>query len=554
MIDNSENQLKTEVAIPEVSRTETSNWHGTDWNHVNKKVFNLQKQIAKAEREGRGGKVKRLQNLLTRSIAAKKLAVRRVTENQGAKTPGVDGETWNTPMAKALAVETLKEEGYKPKPLKRVFIPKPNGKERPLGIPTMKDRAMQALHKLALEPVTENNADPNSYGFRPYRSTADAMSQAYLRLGLKASPQWILEGDIKGCFDTIDHEWLLANVAMNPKVLRKWLKTGTLYRGVYTDTTAGTPQGGVISPVLANIALDGLETTVRAMGKYNVVRYVDDFIATGYSKEELEAVKPVIEDFMKERGLTLSPEKTKITHINDGFDFLGWNFRKYGGKLLIKPSEANIQSFLEDIRKTIKSMATAKQEDVIAALNPKIRGWANYHKGTVAKIAFNRIDHEIWKTLWSWCRRRHPNKSGNWIRSRYWIQKEGRNWVFASKERQLVKASDTKITRHIKTPNALNPFIPTDRKELEELRKRRTKRILFGEVKELWERQDGKCPNCNQGITEESGWNKHHIQPKAQGGNDELDNLILVCPTCHRQIHNPKYRDNAGSQKGLIKA
>ena len=201
MIDNSENQLKTEVAIPEVSRTETSNWHETDWNHVNKKVFNLQKQIAKAEREGRRGKVKRLQNLLTHSIAAKRLAVRRVTENQGAKTPGVDGETWNTPKAKALAVEMLKEEGYKPKPLKRVFIPKPNGKERPLGIPTLKDRAMQALPKLALEPVAENNADPNSYGFRPYRSTADAMSQAYLRLGLKTSPQWILEGDIKGCFD-----------------------------------------------------------------------------------------------------------------------------------------------------------------------------------------------------------------------------------------------------------------------------------------------------------------------------------------------------------------
>ena len=554
MVDNSENQLKTEVAIPEVSRTETSNWHETDWNYVNKKVFDLQKQIAKAEREGRRGKVKRLQNLLTRSIAAKRLAVRRVTENQGAKTPGVDGETWNTPTAKALAVETLKEEGYKPNPLKRVFIPKPNAKKCPLGIPTMKDRAMQALHKLALEPVAENNADPNSYGFRPYRSTADAMSQAYLRLGPKASPQWILEGDIKGCFDNIDHEWLIANVSMNPKVLRKWLKAGTLYQGVYTDTTTGTPQGGVISPVLANIALDGLEAAVKAEGKYHVIRYADDFIVTGHSKEELEAVKAVIEDFMRKRGLTLSPEKTKITHINDGFDFLGWNFREYGGKLLIKPSEANIQSFLEDIRKTIRNMATAKQEDVIDALNPKIWGWANYHKGTVAKMAFSRVDDETWKTLWSWCRRRHPNKHGSWIRSRYWTRKEGRNWVFANKGRQLVKASDTKITRHIKTPNALNPFIPTDRKELEELRKRRTKRILFGEIKELWERQDGKCPNCNQGITEGSGWNKHHIQPKAQGGNDKLDNLILVCPACHRQIHNPKYRDNAGSQKGLIKA
>jgi RNA-directed DNA polymerase len=551
---NSENQLETSVVIPRVSRTETSNWHETDWNHANREVFKLQRRIAKAEREGRRGKVKRLQNLLTHSTAARKIAVRRVTENQGAKTPGVDGETWNTPTAKALAVETLKDEGYKPKPLKRVFIPKPNGKERPLGIPIMKDRAMQALHKLALEPVAENNADPNSYGFRPYRSTADAMQQAFLRLGSKTSPQWILEGDIKGCFDNIDHEWLLANVSMNSKVLRKWLKAGILYQGTYRDTTAGTPQGGVISPVLANIALDGLEAAVKARGKYNVIRYADDFIVTGYSQEELEAIKTVIEGFMKERGLMLSPEKTKITHINDGFDFLGWNFRKYDGKLLIKPSKANIQAFLEDIKKTIKSMATAKQEDVISALNPKIRGWANYHKGVVAKETYNKVDREIWEILRNWCKRRHPNKPNGWIRLKYWKRKEGRNWVFASKEGQLVSASDTKIIRHIKTPNVLNPFVSTDRKELEELRKRRTKRTLFGKVKELWERQDGKCLNCHQGITEESDWHKHHIQPKAQGGSDELDNLILVCTACHRQIHNSIYRDNAGSRKGLIKA
>jgi RNA-directed DNA polymerase len=253
-------------------------------------------------------------------------------------------------------------------------------------------------------------------------------------------------------------------------------------------------------------------------------------------------------------GLTLSPEKTKITHINDGFDFLGWNFRKYGGKLLIKPSKANIQSFLEDIRKTIKSRATAKQEHVINALNPKIQGWANYHKGTVAKAAFNKVDSQIWKTLWTWCRRRHPNKPESWIRSKYYRRKESRNWVFASNGRQLVEAADTKIIRHLKTPNVLNPFVPTGRKELEGLRKRRTQRTLFGKVKELWERQGGKCPNCHQGIAEESEWNTHHIQPKAQGGSNELDNLILVHSACHRQIHNPRYRDNAGSQKGLIKA
>lgn len=309
-------------------------WDQINWDDVTAEVTRLQVRIAKATREHRWNKVQALQHLLTRSRSGKLLAVKRVTENAGKRTAGVDGKIWATPVSRLKAAQSLTHRGYQPLPLRRVYIPKSNGKERPLGIPTMHDRAMQALWLMALLPIAETTADPNSYGFRPKRSTADAVEQCFNALAKRNSAQWVLEGDIRGCFDNISHDWLLANIPMNKVVLRKWLQAGFMDKGVLFPTEAGTPQGGIASPVLANMALDGLEDAVRsALGssktarqpaKAHVVRYADDFIVTGANQELLEQrVKPAIEAFLSARGLQLAPEKTLVTHIARGFDFLG---------------------------------------------------------------------------------------------------------------------------------------------------------------------------------------------------------------------------------------
>lgn len=380
-------------------------WHSIDWAKCYREVRRLQARIVKAAQEGKHGKVKALQWMLTHSFSGKAIAVRRVTENQGKKTPGVDGITWSTPEAKSQAMLLLKRRGYQPMPLRRIYIPKSNGKMRPLGIPTMSDRAMQALYLLALEPVAETKADKRSFGFRPERSTADAIEQCFTTLSLKRSPKWILEGDIKGCFDNISHDWLLANIPTDRTILRKWLRAGYLENKQLFPTEAGTPQGGIISPTLANLTLDGLEAKLdAAFGKkryangkqtrlmVNYVRYADDFIVTGRSKELLEQeVMPIVKEFMEQRGLTLSPEKTKITHIDEGFDFLGQNVRKYNGRLLIKPSKANIKSFLEKVRLAIKGNKALDQIKMIKMLNPMIKGWANFHQHSVAKVVYGYV-------------------------------------------------------------------------------------------------------------------------------------------------------------------
>lgn len=451
-----------------------------DWEKVHDEVRRLQVRIAKATQEGRWGKVRALQRLLTHSRNGKLLAVKRVTENRGKNTPGVDGEIWSTPAAKSHGVESLRRHGYQPSPLRRVYIPKSNGKKRPLGIPTMKDRAMQALWKLALEPVAETTADPNSYGFRPERSTADAIGQCFIVLSQPHAAEWVLEGDIRGCFDNISHQWLLENIPMDREILRKWLKAGFIDENTFYATEDGTPQGGIISPVLANMALDGLEETLharfgrrgskRSRYKVHVVRYADDFIVTGVSKEILETeVRPVVKQFMSTRDLELSQEKTRITHIEEGFDFLGQNVRKYSGTLLIKPSKKNVKAFLGKIRRVVKENKTALQRNLILLLNPIIRGWAQYHRHVVASRTFATVDHRIWRTLWYWSKRRHPNKSARWIMEKYFRTRESRKWVFGVKERlpddthrwvDLYLAADVSIRRHPKIKGNANPFDP----------------------------------------------------------------------------------------------
>lgn len=448
-------------------------WDAIDWRTREKDVRRLQMRIAKATREGRWGKVNALQWLLTHSASAKLLAVRRVVRNTGRHTAGVDGVIWKTAHQKLKAARSLQRRGYRPLPLRRLYIPKRNGKKRPLGIPAMSDRAMQALHLLALEPVAEMRLDANAYGFRPKRSTADAIGQCFRVLATKHSAPWILEGDIKACFDRISHSWLVGHIPMDKAVLRKWLAAGYLEEGIVFPTEAGTPQGGIASPVLATMALAGLEEIAQRAApnqKVNVVAYADDFIITGISKEVLEGiVKPAVVAFLKERGLELSQEKTRLTHIDEGFDFLGFNVRKYGGKLLIKPSQQGVKRLLDDLRGVIKANAAAKTAELIWQLNRKLRGWSNYYRHVVAKETFGYVDAQIFRSLAAWIKRRHPNKSAGWRQQRYYRSEGRRQWVFFAKIRDgsgqatvldLFRAASVPITRHIKIKARATPYDP----------------------------------------------------------------------------------------------
>lgn len=539
---------------------DSQHWHAISWRKVERNVRGMQMRIAKATRDGKWRRVKALQRMLTRTLSAKLWAVKRVTENQGKRTAGVDGELWKSPETKWQAVSRMKQRGYRPLPLRRIYIPKANGKQRPLGIPTMLDRAMQALYLLALEPVSESTSDPNSYGFRSNRSTADAMAQLFVSLSNKASAEWVLEADIAGCFDNINHAWMIENVPMDVQVLRKWLKSGLIYQGRFQETEAGTPQGGIISPTLANVVLNGLESGLMehlrakfswrsSKLKINVVRYADDFVITGVSKEILEQeVRPWVESFLAIRGLQLSEEKTRITHIDDGFDFLGWNFRKYKGKMLIKPSRKNAQAFYDKVRDIVMGHKAVKQVDLIQLLNPVLRGWANYHKPVVAKMAFSRMDNLVFKVIWRWSKRRHPRKSSDWIRRKYFCSVEDNNWVFAAPVvneegnktlKSLYQLSGTEIKRHKKIKGCYNPFDSTWEIYGEQLRQERMRDSM--RHRKEWIRmyidQGGLCALCSCKITKATGWNDHHIEYRVLGGSDALGNRVLLHPTCHSQVH-----------------
>ncbi len=537
-------------------------WFAIDWRQVERNVRGIQIRIAKATKECKWRRVKALQRLLTRSFCGKALAVRRVTENQGSRTAGVDGERWDTPELRMEAISRLKPRGYRPMPLRRVFIPKANGKERPLGIPTMLDRSMQALYLLGLEPVSESTSDPNSYGFRRNRSTHDAMSQLFVCLSGPNSARWVLEADIKGCFDYINHDWLLRNVRMDTRILRKWLKAGVIYNGMLEATQTGTPQGGIISPTLANIVLNGLESELAAalqkrVGtrrtktlKMNCVRYADDFVITGASKEALESeVRPWIEAFLAVRGLSLSDEKARIVHIDNGFDFLGWNFRRYSEKLLIKPSEKNVESFYRKVKAVISSKKTVPHAALIKLVNPLLRGWANYHRPVVAKQAFSRMDHLIFGAIWRWSKRRHPHKAAWWVKRKYFESRGLRNWVFTAnvtdedgekRTSTLIALSDTTIQRHKKIRGDYNPFDPAFEQYGERLHSERMVDSLRyrKELVSLYRSQLGLCALCHGAITRDTGWHDHHIQFKSDGGSNALFNRVLLHPQCHTRLHS----------------
>lgn len=549
-------KAKQEVVACATSHEEVD-WHAIDWHKANQNVRRLQARIVKATQEGRWGKVKALQRLLTHSFSGKVFAVRRVTENQGKNTPGVDGEIWNTPTKKARAVLSLRQRGYQPLPLRRTYIPKSSDpkKLRPLGIPTMKDRAMQALYLLALDPIAETTADLNSYGFRKERSTADAIEQCYILFCKGDRSEWILEGDIKSCFDRISHEWLLAHIPMDRAILRKWLKAGFIEKYAYYPTDEGTPQGGIASPVLANMTLDGLESELRKQfpksrkAQVNLVRYADDFIITGKTREVLEEeVRPLVERFLNQRGLELSKEKTHISRIEDGFDFLGQNVRKYNGKLIIKPANKNVHAFLQKVRNIIEANATATAGSLIVRLNPVIQGWANYHRHVCSKQTYKDVDRAIFEKLWYWARRRHRGKSRRWIKAKYFKSVGRRNWVFSGTTKRpdgknqvvhLRSASYTPIRRHVKVRREANPYDPEWETYFEHRLGVKMETNLRGRQRllNLWKSQNGICPVCGQKITEVTGWHNHHITWRSKGGTDTAENQVLLHPNCHSKVH-----------------
>jgi RNA-directed DNA polymerase len=431
----------------------------------------------------------------------------------------------------------------------------------------MIDRAHQALHLLALDPVLETNADRNSYGFRQKRSCADAIAQCFTTLSNAPNTQWILEADIKSCFDQISHDWLLAHVPMDRAVLQKWLKSGYMDKHVLHETTDGTPQGGIVSPALANCALDGLEQLLKEnyppgrrlkclgglTSSVNFIRYADDFVITSKSKDLLAGeVQPLVAQFLQQRGLKLSPTKTVITHVEKGFDFLGQNVRRYpNGKLLIKPSKKNIKTFLAGIRATIKAGLGMSAADLIDQLNPKIRGWVNYHRHVVSKRTFSHVDHSIFHSLRQWARRRHPKKSSAWLREKYYERSRRHNRCFFGERYDdegqprkvwLYRAKSTPIKRHIKVKGEANPYDPVYETYFEDREGSHMLDTFRGTLtlRFLWKEQRGLCAVCYTKITRITGWRVHHCVPLVKGGSKSAENRALLHPECHDRVHRQR--------------
>jgi len=420
----------------------------------------------------------------------------------------------------------------------------------------MKDRAIQALYLLGLDPIAETTADPNSYGFRKGRSTADAIGQCFNALARKTSALYILECDIKSCFDEISHSWLLAHIPMDKRILHQWLKAGFMDRNILYPTDRGTPQGGVASPVLMNLTLDGLEKLLKERftpaDRVHYIGFADDVVITGRTKELLETrAKPLVEEFLQVRGLSLSPDKTSIKQIDEGFDFLGQNVRKYKGKLMIKPSAKNVKAFLAKARAKISPQQTSAGE-LIAQLNPIIRGWANYHQHIVSKRMFVKVDNFIFQWLWQWTRRRHPGRPRRWIKRKYFTTRGGDHWVFFGELKKegtrrqifLFNAASVRIRRHCKIKGDANPYDPAMETYFERRLDAQMSATLRGyrQLLSLWKKQDRRCLVCQQPITRITGWHRHHRIWLVNGGADTTDNVALLHPTCHQQVHS---RDSA---------
>jgi RNA-directed DNA polymerase len=487
----------------------SAEWHSIDWNNIRLRVRKLRHRIYRATQKQAWNQVRSLMKLMLRSQANLLLAIRRVTqENQGKKTAGVDGKTYGSAKDRtALVKEMQLYSPWRVKPTKRVYIPKKDGKLRPLGIPTIVDRVAQAMVKSALEPSWEARFEANSYGFRPGRSTHDAMVHCWIYLNRRVHHKWVLDADIKGAFDNISHEFILTSTSKVPgyALIKQWLKAGYLEKETFFATDQGTPQGGIISPLLANIALNGMQQVLPAGLGY--VRYADDFVITAKTRSELERSIPAIERWLAARGLVLNKEKTRLVSMKQGFNFLGFTVRHYrNGSCLITPEKAKVLNFIQSIRNWIKSNLSADPYAMIRYLNPRIFGWANYYKAFVSKRTFSYVKEQIWRQLWRWCLRRHPTKKATWVKRKYFTTLKGQDWVFfglqptneGHKTIYLTQIHKVPIKRHIKVRGDASPDDP-GLKEYWEKRKYAMTKGRFTQVaaRRIAESQNYRCPICS---------------------------------------------------------
>ena len=532
-------------------------WADIDWHAVETNVGRLQERIYRATQDGDRMRVKGLQKLLARATSTKLLAIRRVTqENQGKNTAGVDGVVCDTPEARLeLVREGLRLKGYRPLPVRRVYIPKDNGKQRPLGIPTVKDRVMQAIVKAALEPEWEARFEANSYGFRPGRCTREAIEAIHTTLNRKGSSRWILDADISGCFDNIGHGPLLAKLPVFTATIRRWLKAGVVELGRFWPTDTGSPQGGIASPLLANVALDGMERLFgcewpdgrprslahrRGIDKgISLIRYADDFVVTAPTRDVLETyVKPRLEGFLRDRGLALNEAKTRVVEVNEGFDFLGFHIRKFGRgeKTLVVPQKEKVVKHLRAIKAYLDTHRQTPAGQVIRDLNPVIRGWSNYYRHVSASRTFAKVRHRQWQMLWRWAKRRHPKIPIGWVKARYF--RDDGYWTFQAGEAELAKPDATPIARFTKVTGRQTPYDPTHRLYWRE----RMKTLVAGETYSkqrlmLHRSQEYVCALCGIRFIPGETIQIDHIISKYRGGSDDLANKRLVHPSCHRQHH-----------------